>query len=316
MRGFIYEGPSNSLNGFKLSATHHCDFGFRVDGCGIASAGIDVNFAVCTKFHRPVVSVNASGGWYVGANMVAAKPLHGMRLNDRDGEQVAYCYIDNPIIEGTGNGITGIEMLGTTIAKGTLEGCTGIGLILGAGCLRNVIDHVDFEVNAGADIYCNGSANKFTDIDSDGVVVIDTGPFNRLSGGNFNNIVIGAGTERTVLSELVYNRTGAGGTLTDNGVRTRKRDIQDAADEYVHDAVAATVGVTVVSPTTTWVNTTGNPVHFYVVGGTVSQITRKRGGGSITDTGVTQGGTYLAAGDTIGVTMSNSTGLNLYYMTA
>lgn len=320
MRGFIYEGPSNSLNGFKVSAAHHCDFGFKVDGCGIASSGIQLNFAVCTTLHRPEVSINSArnGAWYKGANGISAKPLNGIELNQRAlGEQVAYCTIDRPICEGVNIGLKGNAMLGTKTKEGTLEGCTSVGLSFGTGCLRNVTDHVDFEVNPDADIFSSGAANTFRDIAGDGVTIINSGEFSRVLYGDFKSVIINAGAVRTICTGFVFNRANDGGVFTDNGQRTRKRDIVPAFEDYIRDAAPAVVGLTVTASPFVWQNTNGNPVHIYVVPGssTITGIARKRGvAGSFIDTGGLRGELYLSAGDSAQVTYTGAAPV-INYMT-
>lgn len=309
VKGIIVEGGSSSQNGWYLNSTHHCDFHLRTDGCGTTFAGIDVNFAVCTKFHRPTVSVNHAGAWY-GGN----KPAIGMRLNQRGvGEQVSYCLIDNPIMEAVGIGISGIAMLGTYIFCGTLEGCTNVGLSLGTGCYRCVVNHTDFEVNVNADIFNSGAENKFMDIDSDSSVVMNTGEYSHMVGGTFKNITVSVGATGTVLDRVVYNRANDGGTLTDNSTTTTITNSRNAFGTYIHNAVPATVGITVTASPFTFTNTKGNSVHVYVVGGTVSQITRKRGTGAAQSTGTTAGQVYLAPGDAISVTYTVAPAM--YYMT-
>lgn len=311
INNLIYEGPSNSLNGFYFRSTHHCTFeNLRVDGCGISSAAFDVNFAVVTRFIKPESSINSAGdgtlgAWYEGVDTIPAKPAYGMRLNQRgSGEQVAYCQIDNPIMEGVDIGISGVAMLGTAINYGTLEACTNVGLSLGVGCLRNVFNHIDFEVNVNADFFNSGAENKFIDIDSDSSCVINDGEYSQVIGGTFKSLTISAGADGTLVDRIVFNRANDGGVLTDNGVGTTKKNIRNAFSAYIHDAAPANVGITVGASPFSYTNTTGNAIHVYTIGGTVTQIARTRFGLGANSTGATSGETYLAPGDTITVTYS------------
>jgi len=308
-QGFIVEAPASAGHGVYIRSVHHSQISVRVDGCGASKAAFQVEFAVCTVFHSPESSNNSSNGFYLGA-----KPLYGMYLTERlSGEQVAYCTILNPVMEGVDTGVRMERALGTKLIGGTLEGCTAVGLSLGAGALRNIIDHVDFEVNVSADISSGGDENTFIDIDSDSLVYLGDGNLNHIRGGNFKTIVIDTGCNGTLLDGVRYNRANDGGVLTDNGLRTRMSNVMSSPTVSYQNSAPQTVGITVGASPFTYVNSSGANREIYVIGGTVSMISKKRGTGTATTVGVTAGMVDLSPDDSIIVTYSAAP--TMHYMT-
>lgn len=302
MGRIIVEAPATAGHGVLVRSIHHSRLGFRVDGCGSASAAIKVEFAVVTKFDQPEASINSAGdAWYLNA-----KPKYGLWLSRRGTpEQCAYCMFDNPIMEGVDIGAFFEWTLGNKLIGGTLEGCTNTGASFAAGALRDVIDHTDFEVNVNADIFCSGSEIEIRSVDSDSKIIINSGSLNYVNGGTYKNITINAGAANTRLDNVVYNRDNLGGLLTDNGSRTRISNSQNVfGTQYPHDAKPTVVGIP--STASAFTNTTGNNIVVYTVGGVVSQINLQKPPTAASATGSTSGGTLLNPGDIISWVFSSA----------
>lgn len=283
MTGFIVRAPATATDAIYIRAMHHCDYGLRADGAGPTSSGIRIEFAVCTMFRKPEVSNNSSSGWYLGA-----KPQFGLNLNQRGaGEQVAYCTFENPVLEGVTTGSQLNFALGNTFNGGTMEGCTSVGAVLGAGALRNKFNKVDFEANTTADIsVTGGNENEFNSCDTSTLVFIGSGNFNRVIGGSHKTIDVEAAANGTLLSNFLYNRANDGGVLTDLGNRTHMESLTYGPTTLQHDAKPVTTAVTIGASPTTYLNTTGNKQVLYINGGTISAISLTPSGGGPNAVGV------------------------------
>ena len=215
MTGFIVQAPSTALNGVFVKSVHHSKLGFNVRGCGSASAGMLVNFAVATEFYY-VCSVNEDG-WYLGA-----KPAEGLNLSIRSsGEFVSYCLFNNCIVEGPTVGIQLLGTLGNVFIGGTSEGCTQYGLYASAGANDDVIFGMDFETNTIADIYCLGSSLSFIKCDSTNKIAFGTTAFNcTIDKGSYSNVLIDSGATNSSAINLKYNRLNNSSTFVDDGTNS------------------------------------------------------------------------------------------------
>lgn len=223
MGRFIVEATSAAQNGVFVRNVHHGNLGFDVRGCGSGYSGLVVNFAVCTIFDRYTCSNNE--GWYNGA-----APLRGMWLDQGvAGNLTAYCTFINPIIEGVQIGAVLNYAQGNTIIGGTIEGCSQVGLDILAGSYLNKIYDTDFESNTNGDILIYGNDNTIQNCDSQNLLILYTGAQrNRIINGNYKNIN-NFGAFATLFSGVIYNRSGSGGTFTDNGYMTKKVACMDAS---------------------------------------------------------------------------------------
>lgn len=213
--GFIIGGSAKSGDGIWIRACHHSDITARVNGCGVNSTAIRLIFCVCTRL-QPIVSNNE--GWYQGA-----APATGIYFGVRNaGEVTSYCRIDNPVIEGVGQGAVVDYALGCMFEGGTMEGCSQRGLNITGNALGNKFTGVDFEANAIQDIYCQGRCNEFDRCDSNTQITIDAPSLRTtIKGGQINNVTIVSGAIGTLLDGVRYNRNGTGG-ISDSGTVSRQ----------------------------------------------------------------------------------------------
>jgi len=220
---FIVQGGSGSTNGVFIRGVHHSYFGFNVRGCGTSYSGLLTNFSVCSYFKY--ICSNNEGSWSSGN-----APTIGMTLTQRNtAEQTSYCLFENPILEGVGVGALLDYALGNTIIGGTMEGCTDSGLEMTANATHNKIYNTDYEVNTNYDIIITGGGNNLLqNVDTEKIVSITSGSFNRIIGGSHKSISLSAGVVGTLLTNFIYNKTGSGGSITDNGTNTKKTNICNA----------------------------------------------------------------------------------------
>lgn len=217
----IIEALSTAADGLRITACHHSTFEQpKVRGCG--SAAIRLCWCVCTRILNPIVSNNEVDGFYS-----TPAPPTGIYLDRTSGlNYTSYCYIENPVIEGVDIGCNAVYALGNTIIGGTLEGCTTHGLILDTTSLENKIVGVDFEANAGLDIYLDGKRNLISGCDSETFVTLfntSTIPnqCNEICGKSYSAIVVNAGVTDCLLHNLSFDRFGVGAVISDLGTRTR-----------------------------------------------------------------------------------------------
>lgn len=266
----IVEASAAALNGVFVRAAHHSKISANVRGCGAASAGMLVQFAVCSEFDF-TCSINETGSWYLGA-----RPLVGLVLDQRGaGESVSYCRFTNPILEGLPTGALLTNALGCSFLQGTMEGCSSIGLNIAAASRENKFYGTDFEVNTTHDVYCQGYGNSFYGIDSDKQVTLDTmAHLNRFYGGELQSITC-LGSRN--IFEVTFNRFNTTGTITDSGSYNSFERCQNPAGAY-RGRVPVRQVVTVGASPFTYTNTSGDTVSLQIAGGTVSALSSARGG--------------------------------------
>ena len=241
------ECPSNALHAIYVRAYHLGLVRGQVMGAGTASAGIKTRWLVSTDIDVRC-SVNEEG-WYNSGSGVA-KPAIGFDLDIRGaGEQTSYCNITNPDASGPAIGIQLSGTLGNNIWGGAAQSCSSYGLFASTGASGDKFFGTDFEVNGAADIYCvGGNRIRFHACDTDSLVFFGANSTNcGLIGGKHKSITIDLGARNAVLDGLTYNRSNTGGTISDSGTGTIRRDctrdnvfnVTDAAAEreeeiYVH----------------------------------------------------------------------------------
>lgn len=298
---FLVAGNSAGLHGIYVASLHHSDVSARVIGAGAASAGLYIQFSVCTRYDIQVTKNGQPGNvWYDGAQPLYG--VYGTELNP--GELLSYCTFINPILEHTSSGGMYLDhAFGNTIIGGTMEGITGTGLHLTANAFNNKIFTVDFEVNQDHDVYCLGRENYFIGCDSETGMTIDTGANNTIEGGAHNLITIANNAPNTKLIDLVYNRYNTGG-IVDGGVTTRYRNVTNRPSSAVHNAPVDFVTITPTGSPFVVENPTGNEVSIVVAGGTVSAIEFIRPGFGFINVGTLAGMFNLSPGDQLQVTYS------------
>ena len=207
------EAPGTAGNGVFVRSVHHGMIGARVRGCGSTSAGLKVQFAVCTGFDI-VVSGNENG-WY-------AKPAVGIDLGRRNaGETTSYCYFPNPVIEGPTIGIQLTATLGNVFIGGTSEACSQYGVYATPSAAQDKFYGTDFEVNTLADVYDMGTGLVLENCDSYTQTTLGTQSRNAtIRGGRYSKVLSDAGSLRATIRDIVFNRFNDGSTLVDAGTGT------------------------------------------------------------------------------------------------
>lgn len=209
------EAPSTAGNGVYVRSVHHGMIGARVRGCGSTSAGLKVQFAVCSGFDI-VVSGNENG-WYSGA-----KPAIGINLDRRNaGETTSYCYFPNPVIEGPTIGIQLTATLGNNFIGGTSEACSQYGVYASPSAAQDKFYGTDFEVNTLADVYDMGTGLVLDNCDSYTQTTLGTQSKNAtIRGGRYSKVLSDTGSLRATIKDIVFNRFNDGSTLVDAGTGT------------------------------------------------------------------------------------------------
>lgn len=185
---------------------------------------------------------------------------------------------------GVGTGVYHHSSDFNLFVGGTAESCTNIGIEVGAGCRSNTHLNVVCEANANNDIIDAGTHTRFLNgysLDSvagSGRALLQ-GRNGIFEGGLWDRIQIDAGAADYRVSDLTVNYTNSGtGGFFDSGDRTdwnRLYDQQLAARIY---PLAVRVGITVTASPFAWTNNTGRWVELIYQSGTMSAVTRSRGG--------------------------------------
>lgn len=204
MGRFNIDVLSTAGHGVYVRSVHHSRLEFNVRGAGSASAGMRVDFAVCTDFPNFTCS-NNEGAW-----TSTTAPLYGLWLDQRAAsEECSYCTFQTPIIEGlASHGIYMPNALGNSFIGGTSESNTGYGAVISAPSRTNRFFGTDFEANTAGDIDVLGYSNEFHGVDSDSMIIIAgaSALTNKVFGGNFRNVVFDAGSKGNQFTNAVYNR--------------------------------------------------------------------------------------------------------------
>lgn len=213
--GPTVEALATAGHGYFVRSCHHAKIGGRVRGCGSASAGLRVDFAVCSEF-SVVVSGNQDG-WYQGA-----KPQYGYFLTRRNaGETTSYCSFANMIVEGPSIGVQLEATLGNVFLGGTSEACSKYGVYAAPSAAQDRFVGTDFEVNGIADVYDLGTSLVLESCDSYTNTTLGSTSRNAtIRGGRFSKVLIDTGCVRATVQDIVFNRFSDGSTLTDAGTDT------------------------------------------------------------------------------------------------
>jgi len=226
---FIIECPSTALNAVYVRGVHHSKIGASVRGAGTASAGVLVEFAVCTEIDV-AVSVNEEG-WYLGS-----KPAVGVMLDKRlVNEQTSYCYFPNPIIEGPDVGIHLVNTLGNIFIGGTSEACSQYGVFAPIGASGDRFFGTDFEANGVGDVYALGSGIEVISCDSDNEIIFGTtATLCQVRGGRHKTVLIDVGAAGCSATDLIFNRSNTGGVVTDLGTNSIVRGCRNGGNNALY----------------------------------------------------------------------------------
>ena len=266
---FIIEPAATATNACFVRAVHHSTIAIKARAAGASSAGLSVNFAVCTKFYV-TCSVNEDGGWYGGT-----QPTYGIYLTQRNAsEQVSYCTFYTPIIEGPVNGIFLDYADGNLFVGGTSEGCTNGGVTETAHAIGNMFVNMDFEVNTNFDVQTSALQSVYLRCDTSKLFTIQGNDI-KVEGGLHSQITVTNAALYARLRDLRYNQNNNGATISDSGSLTTKSGTVNAATGAL-DGPAAAFAITPSAGTYTN-NRTGN-VGIAMTGGTVTNVTLTRGG--------------------------------------
>lgn len=209
------EASKTAGHGIFVRSMQRAKIGARVRGCGASSAGLSVEFAVCTEFDV-VVSGNFDG-WFNGA-----KPKFGYFLDRRKaGETTSYCTFVNPIVEGPEIGVQLNATLGNSFLGGTFEACGQYGVYAAASAAQDKFYGTDFEVNAVADVYDMGTSLVLQDCDT--YTQLTCGSHSRhasIRGGRHSKISFDNGCVYANARDLMFNRFNNGAVFTDNGTNS------------------------------------------------------------------------------------------------
>jgi hypothetical protein len=294
---FIIEVESTGLRGCFVRGLHHSQVAVDVRSAGAGVPAMEVDFAVCTDLHFKA-SVNQDGGWYKGL-----APAIGLKLTQRNaGELTSYCNVWRPIIEGVGTGMDLDFAAGTQVYGGTVEACTSGGILETANAWRNSFYGVDMESNSNWDIDTSAAYSSYLNCDTNLQAILN-GNRCMVRGGKHQSINVQGGARNELLN-LAVNRNG-GFTFTDNGTATVKEDIYDMTNGvYIGSSPIFTIANG--SGSTTYTNTSyPRGVIVSAQGGTLTTVTKTRGGVTITVANGAAAGEWIAMpGDQITVNWS------------
>lgn len=308
--GFIIEAPATAGHGLYVRSIHHSKIRENlVRGAGSGSAGIKVEFAVCTDFSNCKVTSGEDSAWYLNA-----KPQYGLWLDKRNAEeQTSYCLFANCIFEQiNASGNTGVlcdNTLGNVFIGGTSESCD-YGIILTTNSVQNKFWSMDLENNTTRDIQDAGQGNEFHGVDCAGTVtVLSTGIFALFEGGNYQAIELPSGVRHPSFTDVKVNRSGGGGFIIGDDVdvcTARFNGCLDIQSQIVvpmrQKALAPAAG----PGTFTYTNNTPNDQEITMSGATVTATTLSRGGVD-NSLGLTAGIFPLSPGDAFKMAYSAGT---------
>jgi hypothetical protein len=127
------------------------------------------------------------------------------------------------------------------------------------------------EVNVG-DVLCFGYENEFHGIDSNEYFAFMAGSRdNLIVGGRFKTLYLESGALDNTIVGARYN-VYPGGAYSDNGTRTRARDLVNVQTHLHHNSLPSQITASPTSSPFSYTNQTGNNIMINVVGGTVSVL--------------------------------------------
>ena len=223
-----------------------------------------------------------------------------------DPGQTSYCTFHNPIIEGVATGAYLTGTLGNNFIGGTIEGCSGFGVIASAGAQQDKFIGVDLEVNTLGDFSIAGWGINIIDCDTLTLIAMLSGAYeNTVRGGRHVRIDMHSGSHHNRVRDCGYDRMTNGGGVSDLGTYNSFQGIKKPSSPFIGRPLANT-SITVTASPMTISNQTGDTQYYTVTGGTVTSIFRGRFG-SGSGVGHYSGCEYaLESGEDLVVTYSSA----------
>ena len=269
----VYAIGASSTHGVYMRAISKSDLEFNIRGAHPSFSGLYMEWGVSNTI-RLLAGVN-EGGWYPGYTPARALTLTQRAIN----EQSSYNVFINCELSGCPTGAYLDASLGNTFFGGAIQANVNYGALLTSNAWANKFYGTDFEANTGAlDIECDGFENQFFGVDCEDLMKFTANADdNAIFGGTTESLTINAGAKQTRVIGLMYNRFTTG-VITDNGTRTRFRDIVNKQTAVVSNTPLAKTTLTPSGSPYTYTNSTGGEQSVIVSGGTVSSLEFVRAG--------------------------------------
>jgi hypothetical protein len=291
-------GDVGTQHGVYLRSIYRSTFDINVRGAGPTFSGLYGEWIVSNTINF-IMNFN-EGGLY-------STPAYGVTLTARasDGLQSGWNNFWNPECSGLPVGFYVDGAFGTKIFGGAIQNNTK-GAVVTTNAESTVFYGTDFEANATNDIEDAGSNSQYIGCDfMNGPRFMSGAEGGKIIGGVMQNIYVNSGATNTLLSGCSYDwaLVPSTGTITDNGTRTRYRDVRNDTSNLVYNVPYDQTVLTVGASPYTYTNTSGNDQEVIVSGGIVTGITLTRFAGY--PTGLTGGQFRLTSGDSIIVTYTS-----------
>lgn len=292
---FTIEGNANCTIPLRVRINHA-----RVKNINVREAnsstgiGIKVEGVVAGHWENITCSTNTQ--------LMTNRPLRGM-VFDEDPTDTRRA-TDNTVINCTMEGALedGIQIVKgdfTTFIGGTSENNAGVGVHIFPDSKDNTFIGMCFENGGFADVFDDGECNKF--LNCYGTKGMNIGPnaqFHKTDGGFWQYVFEDIAAEYSTIENLRYNfLVSPIGTFVLNSGTWSTRNIFNVQGAAYFVPKKPIVSPPLGATPSTFTNTTGVALDFYVQGGTVSAIDLTRSG-SVIPVPV-EGEYYLAPGDQI-----------------
>jgi hypothetical protein len=288
-------GDAGTQHGIYLRSIYRSTFDVNVRGAGTAYSGFYGEWLVSNTINF-IMNFNEGGLYSV--------PAYGVTLTARtsDGLQSGWNNFWNPECSGLPVGFYVDGAFGTKVFGGAIQSNTK-GVVVTTNAESTVFYGTDFEVNATNDIEDAGNNSQYVNCDFlKGPRFVSGSRGGKIIGGVMNNIWVDSGAVNTLLSGCSYDWALASGVgvITDNGTRTRYRDVRNDVSNLTYNVPYGETVLTVGASPYTYTNSSGNDQEVIVSGGIVTGITLSRFSGY--PTGLAGGQFRLTSGDSIVVT--------------
>lgn len=305
----IYAVGASSTHGVYMRAISKSDLEFNIRGAHSSYSGLYMEWGVSNTI-RLLAGVN-EGGWYPSYTPAKALTLTQRGAN----EQSSYNVFINCELSGCPTGAYLDASLGNTFFGGAIQANTNYGAQLTLNAWANKFYGTDFEANTNnLDIECDGYENQFFGVDCEDLIKFTANADdNAVFGGTTESLTIDSGAKQTRVIGLLYNRFNAG-SITDNGTRTRFRDIVNKQTAVVSNTPLAKTTLSLSGSPYTYTNNTGGEVSVLITGGTVSalEFIRAAVGESINYAGTSGIMLTLSPADAVKVTYSAAPAMLVY----
>lgn len=304
------EGSAGSGAGILVKSGHHAVFeNFNVRSCGTGYPALNVKFAVCTTFPNFTVSGN-EGAWFGGSAPATGILLEAFSIGADPG-QTSYCTFHNPIIEGVATGAYLTGTLGNNFIGGTIEGCSGFGVISSAGAQQDKFIGVDLELNTLGDFLINGWGHVIDHCDTLTKISIQSGFDNQILGGRHVAIECLSASHHNRFDHCEYDRRTTGAVLSDLGTYNSFAGCKRPSSPYRGRPLA----IFPVTPTGSGMviaNITGDPQYVTISGGTGVSVYHGRFGTSFISPVSSGQEITLNSGDDIAITYTTAPTITMF----